>query len=75
MNQSSPNKKNNKNSENKGLLSGQKNSSLMAKTSTKMPKIFYSSQLSNNYLEGDRKRQQFKNMQALTFNRQFIHLS
>lgn len=71
MNQSSPNKKNNKNSENKG----QKNSSLMAKTSTKMPKIFYSSQLSNNYLEGDRKRQQFKNMQALTFNRQFIHLS
>ena len=47
----------------------------MAKTATKMPKLIQSSELSGNCQDGDRKRQQFKNMQALTFNRQFIHLS
>lgn len=41
----------------------------------KMPKLMQSSLYNSNIYEEGRKRVQFKNMQAFTFNRQFIHLS
>lgn len=45
----------------------------MASTATKMPKL--SQNYQNCSSTEDKKRHNFRNMQALTFNRQFIHLS
>jgi hypothetical protein len=40
-----------------------------------MPKGIEDDNQCRVYVEEDKKRKQFKNMQALTYNRQFIHLS